>query len=106
MENYELIMETIIGYNCLYEIINTWAELPEQNGIITMPKHYNEPEPIDKENQAQLEIFWMMAVILFGDYGTSPRSGWIEHIDKFRKWVHDLTDNSIRVSEIEGEEED
>ena len=106
MENYELIMETIIGYNCLYEIINTWAELPEQNGIITMPKHYNEPEPIDKENQAQLEIFWMMAFILFGDYGTSPRSGWIEHIDKFRKWVHDLTDNSIRVSEIEGEEED
>lgn len=25
----------------------------------------------------QFEIFWMLLVLMFGDYGTSPRYGWI-----------------------------
>lgn len=27
----------------------------------------------------QFEIFWMLLVLMFGDYGTSPRYGWINH---------------------------
>ena len=31
----------------------------------------------------QFEVFWMLLVLMFGDYGTSPRYGWIncEQID-------------------------
>lgn len=25
----------------------------------------------------QFEIFWMLIILQFGEYGTSPRSGWI-----------------------------
>lgn len=32
----------------------------------------------DLYGYAQLQILWMLLVLLFGDYGTSPRYGWIE----------------------------
>lgn len=31
------------------------------------------------EEFSQFEIFWMLLVLMFGDYGTSPRYGWINH---------------------------
>lgn len=40
----------------------------------------------------QLEFIWMIAVMLYGEYGTSPRSGWIENIDDFTKFVDALTE--------------
>lgn len=37
----------------------------------------------------ELELFWMILVQLYGDYGTSPRSGWI-YIDNLEKCVENL----------------
>lgn len=31
------------------------------------------------EEFSQFEIFWMLLVLIFGNYGTSPRYGWINH---------------------------
>lgn len=34
-----------------------------------------------------LETIWMICVLLFGDYGVSPRSGWIEDVDGYRAFL-------------------
>lgn len=33
----------------------------------------------DSNDFEQFEIFWMLLVLMFGNYGTSPRYGWINH---------------------------
>ena len=33
----------------------------------------------------------MIAVLLFGDYGTSPRSGWITDINGFKSFIDEIT---------------
>lgn len=39
---------------------------------------------------AQLQVIWMMLVNEFGDYGTSPRSGWIIKSEEFKKFISEL----------------
>lgn len=48
-------------------------------------------------NDSQFEIFWMMLVLQFGDYGTSPRSGWLEMDNKNEiiKFIDDITKISL-----------
>lgn len=50
---------------------------------------------------AQFEVFWMMFVLIFGNYGTSPRSGWLEM--KYRKEIVEFID-TITEESIKGEE--
>lgn len=40
--------------------------------------------------RAQLQVIWMMLVNEFGDYGTSPRSGWIIKSEEFKKFISEL----------------
>lgn len=42
----------------------------------------------------QLEIIWMFFVLMFGDYGTSPRSGWIDkdNFDDLREFIDMIFD--------------
>lgn len=54
----------------------------------------NNPENISditKEN-AYCEMFYQILVLMFGDYGTSPRAGWIEDVNgaiTFLKYLRD-----------------
>lgn len=43
----------------------------------------------------QLEIIWMFLVLLFGEYGTSPRTGWIDedNFDELREFIDEIFDN-------------
>lgn len=43
------------------------------------------------EMREQIEIIWIICVTLFGDYGTSPRSGWIENKEAFFEFVDAIT---------------
>jgi hypothetical protein len=43
------------------------------------------------EKRYQIEVIWMICVNLFGDYGTSPRSGWIENKEAFFEFVDEIT---------------
>lgn len=73
-------LQSVVWYNGL-EDVGTWEHLPlNEYGTIWRPKDVSE----------QGEIIWMICVSMFGDYGTSPRSGWIEDIDGFRSFVHEL----------------
>lgn len=52
----------------------------------------------------ELELFWMILVEMYGDYGTSPRSGWmyadelsecLEHLSEIRRktWASEFEDD-------------
>lgn len=48
------------------------------------------------------DIIYSMMVICFGDYGTSPRSGWFEE-DSVKKNMHDALDeyySNIRAGDM------
>ena len=64
-------LDSVIWYNNDYDTIKLWMEAlknPTSN-VVYRP---------DTTNDAGLEVLWMICVELFGDYGTSPRGGWID----------------------------
>lgn len=87
--NLSKIIKSIIWYNGLVDGVLNWIKQPVTNGHILCPKFYGADE-YDIEAQAQLQIFWMMGVLSFGDYGTSPRYGWITDIEGFKFWCEDI----------------
>ena len=39
---------------------------------------------------AQIQVIWIMLVNEFGDYHTSPRTGWIRKSEEFKKFISEL----------------
>ena len=93
-------LDGVTWYNCLAEEIIKWKD----------PENYNTSSPYGssypdvwlvpkiefwnswpKEMKEQLEVIWMIFVLLFGNYGTSPRSGWIERKDEFFAFIDEIT---------------
>lgn len=79
------ILDIITWYNGIYEPL---LKLKEIISIYDEDKfiHVLRPEE-DIFKDEQFEIFWMMLVLQFGDYGTSPRYGWLE-MDKKDKIIN------------------
>ena len=50
---------------------------------------------------AQQQVLWMVLVNLFGDYGTSPRFGWIEHPRACANFLKEVLKNIDRDWEEE-----
>lgn len=85
------VLDCIVYYNGLDKPL-----LEIKKIILKTPKNILKPEDeIFKDEQ--FEIFWMMLVLQFGDYGTSPRSGWLEikNKDKIIKFIDDITKSSL-----------
>ena len=53
-------------------------------------------------DNSQFEIFWMLLVLKYGNYGTSPRTGWLELKNKKEiiEFIDTLTELSKEGSEI------
>lgn len=89
------VLNAIVWYNGLYEPL-----LEIKKIILETPKfeynHMLRPDGGYFEAN-QFEIFWMMLVLKFGDYGTSPRYGWLEmeNKDKIIKFIDDITKLSL-----------
>lgn len=97
------ILDSITWYNGIYEPL---LKLKEIISIYDEDRfiHVLRPEEDIFKNE-QFEIFWMMLVLQYGDYGTSPRTGWLEmdnktkiitFIDKITKTAQEVineTDN-------------
>lgn len=102
MEYYNLIsqLNAICWYNGVYEPLTKLREdIKNYKGSNYLKFDDNlQPKHKDFDNE-QFEIFYMLLVLLFGNYGTSPRSGWLEMenrskiIDFINKLVKD--DNEI-----------
>lgn len=90
-EENELIvaLRTALRYNGLNERVKEWAELgPNKYRVITFINQYDWKNM--DEGEGQLQLVWMMCVLLFGDYGTSPRFGWIEDVKGFKEFCEKL----------------
>lgn len=77
-------------YNGIDDILKEWLKLePNDNKIIT-ETYYNDPD-LSEHEKGEIQIFWMICVLMFGDYGISPRLGWIEDVDGFRQFIKEIT---------------
>lgn len=88
-DNIGYALKIAIIYNGYDEIVREWANIElatGENMLFRSDSNCNEWEA------AQIEIIWMMLVIMFGDWGTSPRYGWIEKIHEFRNFVQQITE--------------
>lgn len=96
MKNYELdkyktqckkyyeAIKNIVFYNGLYAVLEkVRIELDQE------PFKGNPPEWFYKELtiNADLQAVWILLVSLFGDFGTSPRYGWITERRDFDMFV-------------------
>lgn len=99
-DSYEQLIEvlnSITWYNCIYEpLLELKQDLVNLSNSGTYTKTNKSLEyKHDRFDDEQFEIFWMMLVLMYGEYGSSPRSGWlylkykeeiIEFIDKITKY--------------------
>lgn len=91
------------------DLINALDSVTWYNGLAEEIVHWKDPGYFDEsadylnwnwdrfndfslEMREQIEIIWTICVILFGDYGTSPRSGWIEKKEAFYEFVDEITE--------------
>lgn len=88
-DNIGYALKTAIIYNGYDEIVRKWANIELATGENML---FRPDSNCSEWEAAQLEIIWMMFVIMFGDWGTSPRYGWIENISEFRKIVQQITE--------------
>lgn len=94
------LLDIVVWYNGLADTVLSWKKpgvLRVNNGGSLGRKYEEERKHLSSEDIAQLEMIWMICVYLFGDYGTSPRSGWIEDIPAFHQFIDDIT-KTERVS--------
>ena len=115
--DYSYALSSAANYNGLSEVIFSWRDLPSETVLnccgyqarlpntILRPDNYNAPEDWSNTAVGQLQIYWETAVILFGDYGTSPRRGWIEKVDEFKEWVLEITKSWRGSFDYSGPEE-
>lgn len=83
-------LNSIVWYNGIYDFLED-----VKNGVSKCNiGYYNHTYPMGEQEQ----IFWMLLVLLFGDYGTSPRSGWLEMEHK-----EEILDFIDRLTTIDGE---
>ena len=82
-------LDSVVWYNGHYEMLEKI-----KNEILEMKE--NEIYRFDYGNDEQFQVIWMILVELFGDCGTSPRSGWLEMKNKDRiiKFIDSITRTS------------
>ena len=88
-------LDSITWYNGLAEIIVEWKDEHYFDArTYGLNWNWDTFESYDQETRSQLQVIWMICVELFGNYGTSPRSGWIEpeNKDDFYKFIDDITE--------------
>ena len=96
----------IVRYNGLTNFLNyLMVEMSGDNisklSVENVKIFYYEMNPHEDEwiystyDYGQLEIIWMFLVLMYGEYGTSPRSGWIDedNFDELREFIDEIFDN-------------
>lgn len=71
-------LDSLVWYNCAYDAlveVKKYIKVYDAPGVIPFPAHiFGSVEGEDYTSR----VIWFLMVCLFGDYGTSPRSGWID----------------------------
>lgn len=107
-------LDSVTWYNGLAEYVLRWKQdalaWKQDELAVSESKYerfsvdcttYGVEEPDDRVLY-QLQVLWMIAVDKFGDYGISPRTGWIENISLFVLWCDEITQTySCDIGSIE-----
>lgn len=87
----------VVDYNGYQEFVKDLNDIAHTDArdeygyaLNIFPKDVFDNEEYSDVYKAQLQVIWMMMVNEFGDYGTSPRSGWIIKSEEFKKFISEL----------------
>ena len=106
MNDILYVLKIISHYNGYDDLFRKWANIKLATGENMLFKPDLNCKDWDDREAAQIEIIWMMLVIMFGDWGTSPRYGWIKDIKAFRKFLNHLTDGLKILNRITEDQHD
>lgn len=62
-----------------------WLEKQERNSQYGLDHVHIGPK--EKEDFEEIDLLLSCLILMFGDYGTSPRYGWIEQVDNALNWL-------------------
>lgn len=97
-------LDSVTWYNGLAAIVFSWRDLKPDPSSIACPHNYGMDEVCDWAFN-QLQVIWMIAVEMFGSCGTSPRYGWIEDVEGFRRFCLGITETWRSSEEYTGPKE-
>lgn len=84
--------------DAMYEYVNDPANR-DVYGHVPFPREASRCVTRDDVNEDRPNsILWMCLVMMFGNYGTSPRFGWIEHPDDAAAWLQEMRRYTYRCS--------
>ena len=102
-------LDSVTWYNGLASEILKWKEdgYLKQYEDYSLSWKWEDFISHDIETRNQLQVFWMICVELFGECGTSPRTGWIllENKEAFHKFIDAITQSYREWKEREGDED-
>lgn len=81
---YAAMVDTY-SYNYDTELVENLLIDLNTNGQVGAKDEWTDNEGLDQ--------FWCMFVLLFGDYGTSPRFGWLYGTEKSRSFMKEFYDD-------------
>ena len=91
-KNLKEAINSVVWYNGLYEFLQPLREdiinCNELSYNVVFKDWY---EKLLKESD-QVQFLWMLLVLMYGDYGTSPRSGWLymNNKDEIIKFIDEI----------------
>ena len=104
-DSFVYAVSMVVSYNCLGEYVLKWIDI-DHGDLLVAPDNYGFKNCKDWPYH-QLQAIWMITVSLFGDWGTSPRFGWIDRdkLDAYKKWILDITESWREDEDYNGPEE-
>ena len=85
-ESLQYAFECIVWYNCHYEWLE---ELADQLEATEPGQLFRNPLEVS-EWHTEKHFVWMLLVGMFGNWGTSIRSGWIEQTTEAAEYIRKL----------------
>ena len=103
-------LDSVVWYNGLGDILVKWKDNDYFDNYEDYSLSWNMEtyDSYDEDTKAQLQVIWMMCVCMFGEYGTSPRWGWVlvENKEAFHKFIDDITETFRECHQNEDDEEE
>lgn len=80
-------------YHFFADLITECEDKVDKSGRVTIAGSIFE----EMMNSFGVELIWCFCVLMFGNYGVSPRCGWIEDWESCKKFLHDIVDESLQA---------
>ena len=105
MNDLKEALKTAMRYNGLNEPVREWKNYPlTKYGYINFDNQYdwnnsNGNTYMGAMDEGALQLIWMILVLMHGNYGTSPRFGWIEDVEGFKKTIDEICEDEEEYDE-------